>query len=623
MESQLVLGFKEATSSEVFGEGNYKLVPWINWDDWNFVRESLFSSSPSSINFGFERISAWRSRGCLPVLIEVTASIVEIQQKDSYFRKGLSESDLLAEDMLTMLYCMTIMRLVNGIVEKTRKKNEVSIGEAAQVIGIPRMLIDIRHECSHRDLPSLRLVRLASTKALDWLKAYYWDPQKLAIPCPSDRTAAKEIKSKIRELAFNLDVKRTTKSSSSVVTEKRIKHYEHLCRSGKFLSLMAVKIQSSKSSGPKKHINKALKNVLKLYSSFPLEFVSILIEFLLKARESTDVARPMSSSQDINSGAYNTQLDDWKPLFVKLSNKEPEMLLSLLKAVLQMIEAREAHKHKSGETLKPEDIPGFHQTEHLSCLFEWLVGNLNNLKPSHRKFAPIASVYSLKKKSLSKSTLVNLLHKCLTVSSLGNSHLATAASVLAQTAGNHTLVQKLNRLASLHTSITNPQDEITSPDSESFFNQQEISINQASNNLEVLKQKLSQRANLKTVGESKNKINKRWSVAKSWKPCPIGMLPSDIGSSGLVPVLDYQELKNIQECNEKLEVNKSCGKREPDFPLGVLDDSDVKKHKKNEHIDEKESFLEGVNNQLMIGGVWKRVTDDELVSIASGVRILV
>ena len=34
---------------------------------------------------------------------------------------------------------------MNGVVEKTRKKNEVSIGEAAEVLDIPRMLIDVRH----------------------------------------------------------------------------------------------------------------------------------------------------------------------------------------------------------------------------------------------------------------------------------------------------------------------------------------------------------------------------------------------------------------------------------------------------------------------------------------------
>lgn len=105
--------------------------------------------------------------------------------------------------------------------------------------------------------------------------------------------------------------------------------------------------------GSKKHINKALKNVLKLYSSFPSEVISILLEFLLKAQESAAVAELQTSSQVCNSGAsYNTQLDDWKPLIMKLSNKEPEMLLSLLKAVVQMIETREGSNQESGKYIQ-------------------------------------------------------------------------------------------------------------------------------------------------------------------------------------------------------------------------------------------------------------------------------
>ncbi|KAI3746483.1 hypothetical protein L6452_08917 [Arctium lappa] len=624
MESQLVLGVNEVTSSEAFGEGNYKLVPWISWDDWSFVRESLFSSSPGSINLALRRISAWRSRGCLPVVIEITASIIEIQQKDSFFRDGLFVSDILEEDMLTMLYCMAIMRLVNGIVEKTRKKHEVSIAEAADVIGIPRMLIDIRHECSHRDLPSLRLVRLASTKALDWLKAYYWEPQRMAISYPSDRTAncRKEIKSMIHELVFSLDVKKASRSGSSVVKGKRIKYCEHLCGRSKFLSLMAVKIQSSKPSGSKKHINKALKNLLKLYSSFPSEVVSILLEFLLKALESADVLELPDSSRVSNSGAHNTRLDDWKALVMKLSNKEPEMLLSLLKVVLQMIETREALKNDAGEHLKPEYNSGFHEADHLSCLFEWLVGNLKDLKTFRRKITTAGTVGLPNKKSLSKSALVHLLRKCLMVSSLGNNHLTTAASVLAQRAGNQALVVKLNKLSSLHASNT---DSIKEPiiDSESFYNLQENSIREAANNLDLLfKQKLSQKSNLKTAVKTKGM---KWSAAKSWKPCPIGMLPSDLGSSGVVPVLDDQK---EEEVNEKVEVKHCGGKREAD---GVLENSDVKKLKESKSIDdddddevvEEEEDRLSKNGLMIGGGVWKRVTEHELINMASGVRILV
>ena len=38
-----------------------------------------------------------------------------------------------------------LWRLVNGVVEKTRKKTGISIAVAAAAIGIPRMLIDVRH----------------------------------------------------------------------------------------------------------------------------------------------------------------------------------------------------------------------------------------------------------------------------------------------------------------------------------------------------------------------------------------------------------------------------------------------------------------------------------------------
>ncbi|KAK9094865.1 hypothetical protein Scep_026334 [Stephania cephalantha] len=88
----------------------YQLVPWISWDEWNFVRESLFSSSQSSIATALRRILAWKSRGCLPVLVEVTASIIETQQMDPFFRNGLTDHFLKSDEMLAMLYSMAIMR---------------------------------------------------------------------------------------------------------------------------------------------------------------------------------------------------------------------------------------------------------------------------------------------------------------------------------------------------------------------------------------------------------------------------------------------------------------------------------------------------------------------------------
>ena len=39
------------------------------------------------------------------------------------------------------------------------------------------MLVDVRHEATHNELPSLALLRLAAGRALEWLRASYWQRQ--------------------------------------------------------------------------------------------------------------------------------------------------------------------------------------------------------------------------------------------------------------------------------------------------------------------------------------------------------------------------------------------------------------------------------------------------------------
>lgn len=47
------------------------------------------------------------------------------------------------------------------------------------------MLVDLRHEATHNELPSLPLLRLAALQALGWLRACYWQAQ-------ADQLAASE-----------------------------------------------------------------------------------------------------------------------------------------------------------------------------------------------------------------------------------------------------------------------------------------------------------------------------------------------------------------------------------------------------------------------------------------------
>ncbi|KAF8403661.1 hypothetical protein HHK36_011765 [Tetracentron sinense] len=779
----------------------YKLVPWLSWDEWNFVSESLFSSSPDSVADALRRISGWRSRGCLPVVIEVTASIVEIRQKDPFFREncdyepdkdpfanmifkfrpshyeaevpigsissrgelrllrrcgsedsggsrpeslvkmsqdsavllkegrvcsmkvnwegwsgqdgvgvqaasrsepvGSSQlvsrvSDSVEEESVSSLeegascrdevnQCSesdnslegssdeeglwrlqgaeSKWRLVNGVVEKTRKKTEVSIAEAADAIGIPRMLIDIRHEGSHRDLPSLHLVRLASIKALEWLKYYYWEPQKNAIPYQRDGTvnARKEIRSRLRELAFYINLMQAPQLDSSLIKERRVKQCELLRGHNKFFSRMAGNFKSSKSGGYKKQVSRTLRNLVQLYSSFPSEVVSVLLELLLKACDSSisnEVESCNNSQVDPspgNSGTITVSSDDWKLVIMRLSSKVPELLLTMLQAVLEMIKTREAMKSEIGKIFGIVSLLFFfkwriiqfyvdgslghraeiRQIEHLSSLVTWLVRNLKEAKPmSHRGTAAEIQV-SLAEADLPKATLTELLRKCLLILAPANNQLMDSALLLAHMIGNSSMIERLKKLSLLSLPSLDCTDESSEKtDVEHILLQQEDSISRAAEKLEFLK---VSRMKVKMVNTEQNnddvgKEKTAWTVAKSWNSCPIGMLPRDFGSSGILPVLDrvgdQQEVQKLTESKEHWVLNRCSTKSELSCDAELLENSSVVK-KMRETVEDGELYgenalsLGSVEGQLMIGGVWKKVGEEELLAIESAVRILV
>ncbi|XP_054817622.1 protein LAS1-like [Prosopis cineraria] len=179
------------------------------------------------------------------------------------------------------------------------------------VIGIPRLLIDIRHEGSHRGLPALQLLRSASVKALDWLKSYYWEPQSKAIPFERDGNAKvrKKIKSKLRELSFCL---KATRFPSLIVQYSR----ENVLRN-KFLRY---------------------RNLLfSYYSSYSSEIVGVLLEYLLEALSSSEL---VEHTEQVSCPTINIILADWKVVILRFCDKEPELLLNLFKEVLIMMRPR-------------------------------------------------------------------------------------------------------------------------------------------------------------------------------------------------------------------------------------------------------------------------------------------
>ncbi|KAK8497140.1 hypothetical protein V6N13_046908 [Hibiscus sabdariffa] len=611
-EEETIEGYNQEFSSST-PSSDYKLVPWLNWPEWDSVRKSLFSASPRKISFALSRISTWRSRGCLPVVIDVTASIVEIQQSDPFFRGDKSKDGSHSEQILAMLYCMAILRLVNCVIEKTRKRTGISIADAADSIGMPRRLIDVRHEGSHRDLPALTIARESSVVALNWLKSYYWEPQKKQISFHRDGivNSQREIKSKLRELALCIKVQHNPELRSLLVKGKGGRQFKHLCGRSKFFSLMAGKVHSSQSGGAKKQISKTLKSLVSLYSTSSSEVVSVLLEFLRKALD--------SSKDGLDKHAA---WDDWQFVVTKFSKKEPELLLALLQRILDMIGTKEASKYETDHptSSETEGRQEDYEIKHLSSLFALLVRHLelkaNNTKDSVGE-------------SMSNSILLELLRKCLLVSSLCNDHLLDSALHIAQLVGNSVLMEKLNKLRSLGLSSIEVTEENTLNEFSKIVSQNKEYIDQAAKKLEFVKLQRTKSAVVKTSGDVRN--SNRWVVAKSWNPCPLGMLPGTLGSSGRIPVLkhdsDCQKDTEEMEGENKGELNRQSGKREASDDIQLMNISSPKKLK--ETVENKHELGRGDVSSpstcglLMMDGVWKKVGETEVQAIASAVRVLV
>lgn len=53
-------------------------------------------------------------------------------------------------------------------------KYKVSMYSKAQQIGLPALFVDIRHEATHGEMPSMTTLRQAAARAMQWLWDDYW-----------------------------------------------------------------------------------------------------------------------------------------------------------------------------------------------------------------------------------------------------------------------------------------------------------------------------------------------------------------------------------------------------------------------------------------------------------------
>ncbi|KZZ96512.1 Las1-like protein [Moelleriella libera RCEF 2490] len=114
-----------------------------------------------------ERVSMWMRRGHCPHMVESTALLVAAILSDA--------GEMGARYAVRAAYSAAFSRFVTGLAdghqEKQRKQSMYSV---AKTIGLPATFVELRHQATHEQLPSLARLRPAAHKALDWIWNYYW-----------------------------------------------------------------------------------------------------------------------------------------------------------------------------------------------------------------------------------------------------------------------------------------------------------------------------------------------------------------------------------------------------------------------------------------------------------------
>lgn len=179
-----------------------RLCPWNNWIEWEQCKQLLWNHQRRNVGtiedaaiapYFHEQqvqdvrqalaiIQMWRSRTRVPHSLESSAAIMQVRLNDClYHQVNVATSGNMLYS-LRLEYSMAIVRLVNGLVEPLQQKMHAqSVAVLAEQLDLPRELVDVRHEATHASIPSLSMLRLASSLALDWLKTTYWDQQLVMV----------------------------------------------------------------------------------------------------------------------------------------------------------------------------------------------------------------------------------------------------------------------------------------------------------------------------------------------------------------------------------------------------------------------------------------------------------
>ncbi|KAK8030511.1 hypothetical protein PG990_000245 [Apiospora arundinis] len=169
------------------------------------------------------RTTLWMQRGSCPHMVESTslltaAILLDLQE----VRNGAGSNGLY--EPVRLAYAAAFSRFVTGLLDgQQEKQQKQSMWSIAKLIGLPATFVELRHQCTHEQLPPLLKLRSAAKKSLDWIWDYYWchlpDNEAQGSSSSSPQDACREVL---------LSYLQETDAAKKNGLEKRMKQYDEL-----------------------------------------------------------------------------------------------------------------------------------------------------------------------------------------------------------------------------------------------------------------------------------------------------------------------------------------------------------------------------------------------------------
>ncbi|KAK7749421.1 Cytoplasmic glyoxalase II [Diatrype stigma] len=131
------------------------------------------SAAEAEQQHAVSRVSMWMQRGGCPHLVESTALLTAAILSDlREARTGPGSSSY----AIRAAYSAAFSRFVTGLLDSQQdKQRKLSMYSVAKTIGLPATFVELRHQATHEQLPSLLKLRAAAKKALAWIWHFYWE----------------------------------------------------------------------------------------------------------------------------------------------------------------------------------------------------------------------------------------------------------------------------------------------------------------------------------------------------------------------------------------------------------------------------------------------------------------